>query len=179
MDYIKLKLKDKSAQDMIEFTFVLPLLIFCFVFILTGGQLIYNKFVAFNAVYNGMRQACVESSWGYGSSMLRRVAEEFLPQTISVDRVQVSLRGVDGSLSDAIRWEKDTELMGEVTFIVNTVFPFRFNFKSSFNGASAETVFLAPNQMKVSAKTAGFVEYNKTNQYSGDRIPTGTTVFGR
>ena len=28
--YISKKIKDKSGQDMVEFTFVLPLLMFCF-----------------------------------------------------------------------------------------------------------------------------------------------------
>ena len=55
--YISKKIKDKSGQDMVEFTFVLPLLMFCFVFILTGGQLVYNKFVVYNATINALRQA--------------------------------------------------------------------------------------------------------------------------
>jgi hypothetical protein len=172
MDYIKLKIKDKSAQDMIEFTFVLPLLIFCFVFILTGGQLIYNKFVAFNAVYNGMRQASVEPSLTAARKTLKEVADEYLPQTISVDRAAVTLQPLNGAgdIIDVLTWQKNTELMGEIVYVVNTLFPFRFNFKSSFNGQSTETMFLAPNQMKVSAKTVAYIEYNKANNYTGNRI---------
>lgn len=178
MDYIKLKLKDKSAQDMIEFTFVLPLLIFCFVFVLTGGQLIYNKFVAFNAVYNGLRQASLESSDDIAKKRLKQIADEYLPQTISVARSEVELTATTGNdLLDGLigsyltdRWNKDTAIQGTVTYVVNTIFPFRFNFRSDFNGQSSNTEFLAPNQMRVSATTSAFVEYNNRNSYSGTRV---------
>ena len=158
MHYIKLKLKDKSAQDMIEFTFVLPLLIFCFVFILTGGQLIYNKFVAFNAVYNGLRAASVEPTLNIAKKRLEKVANEHMAQTISVKTAKVDIDIEDNSK----RWIKNNKITGEVTYIVNTVFPFNFTF--------GDTEFLAPNQLKVSALSSAFVEYNTTNTYTGDRI---------
>ena len=162
MDYIKLKLKDKSAQDMIEFTFVLPLLIFCFVFVLTGGQLIYNKFVAFNAVYNGLRQASVESTLGWGKDRLREVVGDYLPQAISVKQYTVEIDAPNG-------WQKNKPIVGQTTFIVNTLLPFRFNFKSDFDGKSSNSTFLAPNQMKVNARTSAYVEYNHNNTYQGYR----------
>ena len=162
MDYIKLKIKDKSAQDMIEFTFVLPLLIFCFVFILTGGQLIYNKFVAFNAVYNGLRQASVESSLDYATDRLEEIAGDYVPQAISVDSYNVRINAPRD-------WAKNSPIVGQVNFVVNTLLPFRFNFKSDFNGSSTNTTFLAPNQMNVSAATSAYVEYNNKNTYQGYR----------
>lgn len=164
MDYIKLKLKDKSAQDMVEFAFVLPLLMFCFVMILTGGQLVYNKFVVYNACFNGVRQACTERSRYLGQQTFEEVVESYYPQMISIDKTKTQRNIKTNGLFTL--WQKDAEIIGEVKLAVKTLFPVNFS------------DLKAPNLMYVNGTSAAYVEYDKSNggyDTSGKHGVTDTT----
>ena len=175
MDYFKLKLKDKSAQDMVEFTFVLPLLLFCFVFILTGGQMVYNKFSAFQAAYDGTRKASVATSATKGSKALEEVAKTFEPQTIAVEEIKTQLYYIDdwnifngedqlvkaNSLGGMLTggWQKGKIIVGEVNYTMKTLFPI------NFIGYAGQADLSVANTVNVSARTAAVIEYNKVNRY--------------
>ena len=84
------KLKEKKAQDMVEFAIVLPFIMFIFLFILTGGQLIYNKQVAYNMAYQGCRSAVVSPA-SDAKALAKRRAELFSKQAIAMDSWEIFL----------------------------------------------------------------------------------------
>ena len=83
-NYLLKKVKNKDAQDMVEFTMVLPVLMGMFVMLFTVGQLGFNKQVAFNMAYHACRRSVVSDN----VSALQRgwdVAKLYTGQLISVD----------------------------------------------------------------------------------------------
>lgn len=175
--YIFSKIKNKNAQDMIEFTLVLPILMFIFLFILTGGQMIFNKQVAFNMAYQGCRVAvtCRQSE---AEAKARERASEFIGQTIAVESWDIECGLAPGmtvknpdnptstlTISPSTTWTSfkqrkyswGTIISGsqfcetKVTLNMNTLFPIRGIINS---------------QMPISAKTRMVIEYNPGVNYN-------------
>jgi hypothetical protein len=140
LEYIKLKLKDKSGQDMVEFTFVLPLLLFCFAFLITGSQLIYNKFVTFDAAFHGLRSASTQVSHEAADKSFKEIAGTYKNQGIGVDEIRANV------IANA--WKKDAPISGIVVFKIKTLFPL------TYDG------FRAKNYYDIQSKTSTYVEYN-------------------
>ena len=160
--YISKKIKDKSGQDMVEFTFVLPLLMFCFVFILTGGQLVYNKFVVYNATINALRQASTENKYTSAATTYYTTVKNYAGQAICIQPIAqsdttIEVRDKAGNNPGA-RWKRDNQLVGKTVFHVRTLFP--VNFKG----------LQAANIMNVSGESATYIEYDDSNgSYDGNK----------
>ena len=163
--YFRSKLLDKNAQDMIEFTLVLPILMFVFLFILTGGQMIYNKQVAFNMAYQSCRVAVTCQNKHEAKIKGAERAEDFLPQAIAISKDNAGnyiwdyeCDLAEGSDTWSSFKRKDGAALGKsqfcevkVTLHMNTLFPMKS---------------IIDSKMPISAKTQMVIEYNPIVHYN-------------
>ena len=154
--YAKRKILDKNAQDIIEFSLVLPILMFVFMFIFTGGQMIFNKQVVFNMAYQGCRAAVVCKSQTEGQRAAEERAAELVPQFIAIKdpnswKIEVSS---DGSWRNITKYfiggGSTNYCKTTATVTMSTLFPIK-NVMS--------------NTLDISAMTKMAIEYNPEIKY--------------
>lgn len=163
--YFVKKLKDKSAQDMIEFACVLPILMAVFLFIFTAGQMIYNKQVAFNMAYQGCRTAVINNRYNAQSAAYER-AKEYLPQTIAVKDFDLTVELDENSTAwtSLSRAATNSAYTGQystqycittVTLYMQTLFPIK--------GIMGE-------ECEITASTKMAIEYNPNLEYKRTEV---------
>ena len=155
--YIKRKLLDKNAQDIIEFSLVLPILMFVFLFIFTGGQMIFNKQVVFNMAYQGCRAAIV--------------CDRTKAQTAAEDRARELVTQFI-SIKDANAWSISIDLVGSDWKNVTTYSTSSTNYCKTTAEATMKTLFpirgIVSNTLPIKATTKMAIEYNPEINYNRD-----------